>query len=47
MTNRIALFVGALVLIGLVVDRQYFDWQGTLFLARRLFDLIMWIKFWR
>jgi len=47
MTNRIALFVGALILVGLLVDWQYFDGQGTLFLARRLVDLIMWIKFWR
>lgn len=47
MTNQIALFLGVLILIGLGVDAVYFDWSGTIFLARKLIDLIEWLAFWR
>ena len=47
MTNQIAIALGLLILIGLGIDWQYFGWEGTLFLARRLTDLIEWLKFWR
>jgi len=47
MTNQIAIFLGALILIGLGIDWHYFGWDGTLFLARRLMELIEWLKFWR
>lgn len=47
MTNRIAIFLGLLILIGLVVDNIHYDSFGTLFLARKLVTLIEWLKFWR
>lgn len=47
MTNQIALFLGALILIGLGLDHVYFDWSNTIFLARKLFDFIEWLAFWR
>ncbi len=47
MTNQIAIFLGALILIGLGVDYYYFDWSNTIFLARKLVDFIEWLAFWR
>ena len=47
MTNKIALFLGALVLCGLVIDLLLYDMAGTLFLARKFIELIEWVKFWR
>jgi len=47
MTNRIALVLGALIVLGLGIDWQLHDWSNTLFLARKLTDLIEWLKFWR
>ena len=47
MNNQVALFLGALILIGLGVDYMYYDWSGSIFLARTLADLIEWLAFWR
>lgn len=47
MTNQIALLLGALILIGLGVDYYSYDGSNTLFLARKLADLIEWMAFWR
>lgn len=47
MTNQIALWLGALILIGLGVDYFYFDWANLVFLTRKLADLIEWMAFWR
>ena len=47
MTNQIAIALGALILLGLGVDAQLYDWSNTLFLARKLVDLIEWMSFWR
>lgn len=47
MTNQIAFSLGALILIGLGVDWYYFDWTNTLFLARKLVELIEYLAFWR
>lgn len=47
MTNQIALALGVLILLGLGLDAMFLDWQGTLFLARKLSDMIEWMAFWR
>ncbi|WP_204355313.1 hypothetical protein [Roseovarius amoyensis] len=47
MTNQLAILLGAAIVIGLGVDWQYFDWANTIFLTRKLVDLIEWMQFWR
>ncbi|WP_198389278.1 hypothetical protein [Roseovarius faecimaris] len=47
MTNRIALILGLLILGGLALDAYFLNWANTLFLARKLADLIEYLAFWR
>ena len=47
MNNQLALALGALILIGLGLDYYEFDWANTLYLGRKLADLIEWMAFWR
>ena len=47
MTNQIAITLGAIILIGLGLDWFFGDWAATLFLGRKLADLIEWMAFWR
>ena len=47
MTDRIAVVLGLLILIALGLDWQVYDWQGTVFLSRKLSGLIEWLAFWR
>jgi hypothetical protein len=47
MTNKLALGLAGIILIALAVDRYVFDWANTLFLGRRLVELIEWLAFWR
>ncbi|MBZ0122962.1 MAG: hypothetical protein K8F31_03675 [Roseovarius sp.] len=47
MTNQIAILLGAVIVIGLGVDWLFLDWSGTIFLSRKLIDLIEWMQFWR
>lgn len=47
MTNQLAILLGALILISLGVDAYAYDWSNTLFLGRKLADLIEWLAFWR
>ncbi|MEM7076928.1 MAG: hypothetical protein AAGA28_09925 [Pseudomonadota bacterium] len=47
MTNPVALILGALIALGLGTDYAFYDMQGTLFLSRKLLDLIEWLAFWR
>ena len=47
MTNQIAVILGVLILTFLGVDAVYADWANTLFLARKLADLIEYLAFWR
>ena len=42
-----ALLAVILIVAGLTVDATMYDWSGTLFLARKLADLIEWLAFWR
>lgn len=47
MTNATSVGLGVIILIGLGIDATQFDWSGTLFLARKLTDMIEWMAFWR
>ena len=47
MTNRIALILALAVIAALIADRVLAGGEGTLFLARKLSDLIEYIAFWR
>ena len=47
MTNQLAIVLGALVLLALGVDWFFADWSNSVFLMRKLLDLIEWLKFWR
>ena len=47
MTNQIALGLGALILLGLGADYMFFGMENSLFLARKLVDMIEWMAFWR
>ncbi len=47
MTNQIALVLGVLILIALGCDGFFNDWTATVFLGRKLADLIEWMAFWR
>ncbi|MEO0752793.1 MAG: hypothetical protein AAFY25_13450 [Pseudomonadota bacterium] len=47
MTNQLALLMGFAIVTGLTIDAYSYGWENTLFLARKLLDLIEWLKFWR
>ncbi len=45
MTNTLAIGLGALILLGLGVDYAVYEWDNTVFLGRKLVDLIEWLAF--
>jgi hypothetical protein len=47
MTDRIALFLAALIAALLIADYALADWANSLFLARKMLLLIEWLAFWR
>ena len=47
MTNKIALWLGALILIALVLDIALQGGTGVIFLMSKLADMIEWMAFWR
>ena len=47
MTNRIALVLGLLIIAALVVDILIYGDVHVLFLAKRFFELVEWVAFWR
>jgi hypothetical protein len=47
MTSRIALALGASIVLALGADIANNDMAGSLFIARKLFDLIEYLAFWR
>lgn len=47
MTNRLALWLGALIIAFFVLDHFVFGWGAGLFLGRRFLDLIDWVAVWR
>ena len=47
MTNRIALFLGAAIVLLIVADALLFGSEQLVFIGRKLLDLIEWMAFWR
>ena len=47
MTNRIALVLGALIVLLVLVDVLLFGTDHLVFLGKKLFELIEWLSFWR
>lgn len=47
MSNKFALGLGLLIVLGMGVDFFGFDFNGTFFLARKTAELIEWLAFWR
>lgn len=47
MTNRIALALGAMIVLAIGYDMLRNDMAGSLFIARKFTDLIDWLAFWR
>lgn len=47
MTNRIALGLGILIVLGIAGDVLLNDAAASLFTARRANDLVEWLAFWR
>lgn len=47
MTNRIALVLGALLIVLIVLDVLLFGTEHIVFLSKKMFALIEWMAFWR
>jgi len=47
MTNKLALYIGAAIVLFLLLDWLVLGWNVPLFLARRLAELSAWVAFWR
>lgn len=47
MTNRIALVLGATILLLVLVDVLLFGTDHLVFLGKKFFELIEWLSFWR
>ena len=47
MTNKLALYLGALLVIALGVDLLYYDLNYTIFWTKKLVDLIDYLAIWR
>ncbi len=47
MTNIIALWLALIIAALLAFDYFQYDWANTVFLLRKLLELIEWLAFWR
>lgn len=47
MTNTIAIWLALLILGFLAVDFHQYDWEMTIYLGRKLVELVEWLAFWR
>ena len=47
MTNRIALWLGLILIAGALADYALNDGAALFFLARKFLELIEWVAFWR
>lgn len=47
MTNKLALYFGAILVIAIGVDMLYFDWYYSIFWTKKLVELIDYIAIWR
>lgn len=47
MTNKIAIWLGLFLVLAVVTDLLLFGGDNLLFLAKKLFELLDWVAFWR
>lgn len=47
MTNRLAIILGVLIVSTLAVDYAIYGSEHLLFLAKKMFELMDWLAFWR
>ncbi|MBE9635744.1 hypothetical protein [Salipiger mangrovisoli] len=47
MTNRIALWLGALLILAIALDVTLYDSRHLVLLGRKIFILLDWMAFWR
>ncbi len=47
MTNTISIWLGLLIVAALGVDAVMFDWAFTVYLGRKILELIEYLAFWR
>lgn len=47
MTNRLALIMGATILVLLILDLLLMRAANTVFLGKKMLELINWMAFWR
>jgi hypothetical protein len=47
LTDRIALWIGLILLAGIIADLALNGGSALAFLARKFIDLIEWVAFWR
>ncbi len=47
MTNRIAIWLGLLIVAALVADALIYGSEHLVFLGRKFFALLDWVAFWR
>lgn len=47
MTNQIAIGLGLLIVLALGLDAVLFDWANSVFLAKKFWNLMDYVAFWR
>lgn len=47
MTNQIAVWLGVLILGGIMVDYAFFGTEHLLFLGKKFYEFLEWLAFWR
>ncbi|MGL5008368.1 MAG: hypothetical protein ACRC6I_00685 [Paracoccaceae bacterium] len=47
MTNRSAIILASVIVLALIIDRILNSGDATLFLLRKMFDLVEYLAFWR
>lgn len=47
MTNKIAFVLGLIIIGAIVADYIYYGTEHTVFLAKKMTELIEWLAFWR
>lgn len=47
MTNKIAIWLGLFLVLAVAADLLLFGGDNLLFLAKKLFELLDWVAFWR
>ncbi|WP_415182586.1 hypothetical protein [Phaeovulum sp.] len=47
MTNKIALGIGLLIVAFFLIDFVFYGWNASLFIAKKIFDLVDYVAFWR